>query len=70
LLLTVLLLQSGILPKVGLRESVTVARHASAAFRAFATGAGALFHPIQFFATFRASIANSGADTTDMIAQP
>jgi len=53
-----------------LRESVTLACHASAAFRAFAAGAGAFFHPIQFFATFRASVANSGADTADMVAQP
>jgi hypothetical protein len=70
LLLTVPL-QSGIpqMRKWESRESATVARHASAAFRAFAAGAGALFHPVQFFATFRASIANSGADTADMIAQ-
>jgi hypothetical protein len=51
-------------------RSATVARHASAAFRAFAAGPGARFHPIQFFATFRTGIANFGADPADVIAQP
>ena len=56
--------------KAGVRESLTVARHASAAFRAFAAGPGARFHPIQFFATFRTGIANFGTDPADMTAQP
>jgi hypothetical protein len=55
--------------EAAVRKSVTLGRHASAAFRAFAAGPGALFHSIQFFATFRTGIANFSADPADMIAQ-